>query len=82
MSEVQLKSLLAKASWTKADELVIIDFLPYVGDRVLGSYNFAKSPEAENIGRIRHLIVTVQPKGKKGQERGVFSETPQQPNES
>jgi hypothetical protein len=65
VAEVQLKSLLAKASWTKADELVIIDLLPYVGDRVLGSYNFAKSPEAENIGRIRHLILTIQAEGKK-----------------
>ena len=65
VAEVQLKSLLAKTAWTKADELVIIDLLPYVGDRVLGSYSFAKTPEAENIGRIRHVIVTVQPKGKK-----------------
>jgi len=64
VAEVQLKAVLSKTTFTKVDELIIVDFMPYVGDRALGTYQFTKSPEAENIGRIRHVIVKMQSKGK------------------
>ena len=57
VAEVQLAALLAKTPLGPKDETVIIDLMPYVGDRAIGVYNYAKSPAAENQGRFRHVIV-------------------------
>jgi len=43
VAEVQLAALLAKTPLGPKDETVIIDLMPYVGDRAIGVYNYAKA---------------------------------------
>ena len=73
VAQAQLEALLAKMPLKPKDETVIVDLLPYVGDRAIGSFQYARSPNAENLGRVRHVIVKMAPKGK--EDRGaVFTE--------
>jgi hypothetical protein len=45
------------------DETWIIDPLPYVGDRALGTFQFIKSGAAENKGTFSHLVAKLQGAG-------------------
>ena len=73
VAQAQLEALLAKMPLKPKDETVIVDLLPYVGDRAIGSFQYARSPNAEILGRVRHVIVKMAPKGK--EDRGaVFTE--------
>ncbi len=61
---MQLRALLSpaasadRASWVQADDLIVVlDFLPYVGDRALGSYLL--SQEGQAPCPIRHVLINV-----------------------
>ena len=56
VAEVQLQALFHKLPLSPKDETIILDPLPYVGDRVLGTYEFCKSLDSQGRGRIRHII--------------------------
>ena len=57
VAEVQLTALLSKVPMQPKDETVILDLLPYVGDRVLGTYQFLRGSAGENRGLLRHIMV-------------------------
>ena len=60
IAEVQLAALFAKVPLQPKDETLIIDPLPYVGDRALATLQFMRSPAMENRGRLRHFQVKPQ----------------------
>jgi hypothetical protein len=69
----QLAALIPKGVLQAKDELLVIDMLPYVGDRAVATYSFSKSQAAEGQGRIRHVLVQLQSK-EKADKAAVFSE--------
>ena len=56
----QLSAVIPKGIFEAKDELLVVDVLPYVGDRALATYNYTKSNEGQ--GRIRHVLVALQTK--------------------
>lgn len=58
LAETQLAALLSKCPLQPEDETLIIDVLPHVGDRALGTHQFLKSPAAENRGKQRRRSTT------------------------
>jgi hypothetical protein len=58
----QLSAIIPKGIFQPKDELLVVDVMPYVGDRALASYNYTKSQSAEGQGRIRHVLVQLQTK--------------------
>jgi hypothetical protein len=59
----QLLSLLTKVPLGERDETVLLDVLPYVGDRQLGLHAFMQSKHADNQGIFRGIIVKFVSKG-------------------
>jgi hypothetical protein len=57
VAEIQLAALFTKVPLQPKDETIIIDPLPFVGDRAVGTYQFMRSAAMENRGRIRHVVV-------------------------
>lgn len=57
VAEVQLAALFAKVPLLPKDETLIIDPLPFVGDRALGTYQFLRSAAMEGRGKLRHVVV-------------------------
>jgi hypothetical protein len=60
----QLSAIIPKGTFQPKDELLVVDVMPYVGDRAVATYNFTKSQAAEGQGRIRHVLVQLQTKDK------------------
>ena len=57
VAQLQLAALLEKVPLKPTDEVVIVDLHPHVGDRILGTYQFGKSPLADTRGTFKALIV-------------------------
>ena len=69
----QLVALIPKGALQAKDELLVLDMMPYVGDRAVATYNFTKSHLAEGQGRIRHVLVQLSSKDK-SDKAASFSE--------
>jgi hypothetical protein len=57
IAEVQLSALLQKVDLSPKDLTVVVDLMPYVGDRTVALHNFMKSQAAENKGAFRGVVV-------------------------
>ena len=60
----QLSAIIPKGTLQAKDEMLVIDVLPYVGDRAVATYNYTKSSLSDGQGRIRHVLVQLQTKDK------------------
>ena len=53
---VQLQALLNNCQLGPQDHIFVLDVLPWVGDRALGTHDFVKSSQAQGRGVYRHVI--------------------------
>jgi len=58
-AEIQLAALLNKVPLSPLDETIVIDLIPYVGDRALGTYQMMSSAVMANRGTLRHVVVNM-----------------------
>jgi len=73
VAETQLLSLLAKTPLTAKDEVVIVDLLPFVGDRALATHNMVKEANTEVKAKLRHIVVGVTSDPKAGMRCASFA---------
>jgi hypothetical protein len=76
VAEVQLAALMQKVPLSPKDETILIDPLPYVGDRALGTFQFLRSTAAENKGTFKHVVMKMHGAGATANyaKAAVFSE--------
>ena len=75
VAETQLLALLAKTPLTAKDEVVVVDLLPYVGDRALAAHNIVKAANTEVRAKLRHVVVAVTSEPKAGLKSANFTLT-------
>ena len=73
VAETQLLALLAKAPLTAKDEVVVVDLLPYVGDRAMAAHSIVKTATTEVRAKLRHVIVGVTSETKAGRKCAEFA---------
>ena len=68
VAETQLLALLAKTPLTTKDEVVVLDLMPYVGDRAMASHTIVKTANTEAKAKLRHVVVGITTETKAGQK--------------
>jgi hypothetical protein len=66
VAETQLLALLAKTPLTAKDGVVVVDLLPYVGDRAMAARSIVKTATTEVCAKLRHVFMWVTSETRRG----------------